>query len=200
MPAVLVVRRAPAGRGCRPYLCQESLNSKSEIVTTRVRARNDIIAFQPEWWRVQWVSSPRLSLAPFLLPTPPQGVIAERGRSRLRSPARRRSRRVSSASVRGKADNNNKKKLLCWHPFHLNPNEVQSFNPNPPIFSLSITPSIYSLSITCSYYTEIPPSRLVSPRPVSGFDYNLLVIFRQSTSRFPSFARLGWRTPKSRRS
>ncbi|RWV94389.1 hypothetical protein GW17_00043077 [Ensete ventricosum] len=22
MPAVLVVRRAPAGRGCRPYLCQ----------------------------------------------------------------------------------------------------------------------------------------------------------------------------------
>ncbi|RWV89453.1 hypothetical protein GW17_00048395 [Ensete ventricosum] len=67
-------------------MISESLNSKSEIVTTRVRARNDIIAFQPEWWRVQWVFSPRLSLAPFLLPTPPQGVIAERGRSRLRSP------------------------------------------------------------------------------------------------------------------
>ncbi|RWW35228.1 hypothetical protein BHE74_00059864 [Ensete ventricosum] len=43
MPAVLVVRRAPAGRGCRPYLCQVGCTAPG-VLRTSGRPR-DIVQF-----------------------------------------------------------------------------------------------------------------------------------------------------------
>ncbi|THU62618.1 hypothetical protein C4D60_Mb01t07000 [Musa balbisiana] len=104
---------------------EESSNSKGETVTTRVRARKDIIAFHSVILVACTVGF--FAAASFSCPLSSSHSSPGRHRWAWEEPppvARRRSRRVSSAREKGKAENKKKKKLLCRRPFHLNPNEA----------------------------------------------------------------------------